>query len=75
MLNGNRNVPYLNRWNDKRKLNLNYYDNRWNDNCRFLLVGKSLCNETPVLLLLDGRFICGLFSPSAKHPTCFIKGC
>jgi hypothetical protein len=38
--NGNRNVPYLN-WNDnERNLNLNYYDNHWNDKCRFAAVRK-----------------------------------
>ena len=39
--NGNRNVPYLNNWNDKRNLNLNWYDNDWNDNYRFLAVRKT----------------------------------
>ena len=28
--------PYLNENDDKRKLNLNYVENDWNDNCRFL---------------------------------------
>lgn len=36
--NGNRNVPYLNRDGSKRKLNLNWFDNDWNDICRFLAV-------------------------------------
>ena len=40
---GNRNVAYLNRNGSKRNLNLNWYDNDWNDNCRFLAVGNSLC--------------------------------
>jgi len=41
--NGNRNYPYLNFNDDKRKLNLNWNDddNHWNDNCRFLAVCKS----------------------------------
>ena len=36
--NGNRNVPYL--WNDddKRNLNLNYFENDWNENYRFAAV-------------------------------------
>ena len=35
-------VPEL--WNDSngRNLNLNYFDNRWNDNYRFAAVRKSL---------------------------------
>ena len=41
-VNGNRNVAYL--WNDDngRNLNLNWIDNDWNDNYRFLAVRKSL---------------------------------
>lgn len=40
--NGNRNVPELN-WNgDKRKLNLNWFENDWNANYRFLAVRNSL---------------------------------
>ncbi|MDO8467244.1 MAG: hypothetical protein Q7S83_03855 [bacterium] len=36
--NGNRNVAYL--WSnaDKRNLNLNWFENDWNDNYRFLAV-------------------------------------
>lgn len=37
-LNGNRHVGYLNRNNAKRNANLNYFDNDWNDNYRFLAV-------------------------------------
>jgi hypothetical protein len=37
---GNRNVPYLNVNDDKRKLNLNWLDNDWNANYRFLAVRK-----------------------------------
>lgn len=40
--NGNRNVGYLNSNSDNRKLNLNWFDNRWNPNYRFLAVRKSL---------------------------------
>lgn len=41
-VNENRNVAYL--WNDDngRNLNLNWIDNDWNDNYRFLAVRKSL---------------------------------
>lgn len=33
--NGNRNVLVLNEDGGKRKLNLNYFDNRWNRRCVF----------------------------------------
>ena len=35
-VNGNRNVPYLNRNDAKRNLNLNWWDSDWNANYRFL---------------------------------------
>ena len=38
--NGNCNVPYLNRNGSERNLNLNWNDNDWNENCRFLAVRK-----------------------------------
>jgi len=39
----NRHVPYLN-WNsDERNLNLNWFENDWNENWRFAAVRKSLC--------------------------------
>ena len=40
--NGNRNYPYLNCNDGKRKLNLNWNDddNQWNDNWRFLALRK-----------------------------------
>lgn len=34
--NGNLNCPILNENDDKRNLNLNNVQNRWNDNYRFL---------------------------------------
>lgn len=37
---GNRNVPYLNKNDSKRNLNLNWFDNDWNDYWRFLTVRK-----------------------------------
>ena len=38
---GNRNVPYLDTDDRKRKLNLNWFENDWNENCRFLAFRKS----------------------------------
>lgn len=40
-VNGNRNVPYLNRNDSKRNLNLNWFDNDWNSDYRFLAVRHS----------------------------------
>ncbi|MEK7645319.1 MAG: hypothetical protein AAB391_03315 [Patescibacteria group bacterium] len=37
-VNGNRNVPYLNKDGSKRNLNLKWFDNDWNANYRFLAV-------------------------------------
>jgi hypothetical protein len=37
-LNGNRHVGILNRNDAKRNANLNYFDNDWNANYRFLAV-------------------------------------
>lgn len=37
-VNGNRNVPCLNRNDAKRNLNLNWWGNDWNGNYRFLAV-------------------------------------
>lgn len=37
-VNGNRNVPYLNRNDAERNLNLNWWDNDWNGNYRFFAV-------------------------------------
>jgi len=34
--NGNLNVPYLYSNADERNLNLNYFENDWNENYRFL---------------------------------------
>ena len=35
---GNRNVAYLNRYDAKRNLNLNYFDDDWNEYYRFAAV-------------------------------------
>lgn len=40
--NGNLNVPILNENDGRRNLNLNWFDNDWNPNYRFLAVRKSL---------------------------------
>ena len=42
-VNGNRNVTYLDRNDSKRNLNLNWWDNDWNSNYRFLAVRHSQC--------------------------------
>ena len=47
-VNGNRNVPYLNRNDAKRNLNLNWWDNDWNDNYRFLAVRHCRYFSRPV---------------------------
>lgn len=38
VLYGTRNVPCLDGWGGRRKLDLYYYDYGWDDDCRFLLV-------------------------------------
>ncbi|MEX1997604.1 MAG: hypothetical protein WEA04_02930 [Candidatus Andersenbacteria bacterium] len=40
VLDGDRHVPCLGRWGDGRELDLDYYDSRWDDYCRFLLAGS-----------------------------------
>lgn len=50
--NDNQLVPYLVYYGDDRRLNLNYYDNDWNDNCRFLALRKSFILSWP-----SGEFI------------------
>jgi len=40
-INGNRNVPYLNKDDSKRNLNLNWWNNDWNPIYRFLAVRNS----------------------------------
>lgn len=44
MFSGNRHMPY-GWWNgDKRKVNLNWSDNSFDDNCWFAFVRKSRCS-------------------------------
>jgi len=40
----NGNVPYLDNWNDKRKLNLNDWNDRWNRDYQFAAVRNVLKN-------------------------------
>lgn len=35
---GDRHVPSLDRWDDERELYLDYYDDGWDGDCRFLAV-------------------------------------
>ena len=60
--NGDRNVPYLNRNGDRRNLNLNYFSNRWNEDCRFAAVRKSLYSPA-----LCRSFFLYLFFPAPEH--------
>src|SRR3989344_7590643 len=65
-VNLNRNVPEL--WNDngKRKLNLNWFDNDWNRNYRFLGVRHSYFSP----FLMEGVFcICCRFQAPSIRPT------
>ncbi len=61
---GNRNVPYLNDWDDKRKLNLNSFENDWNENYRFAAVRNWIYLTKPPprrwfwLFLSLGRPLC-----------------
>ena len=58
-VNGNRNALYLNRNGSKRNLNLNWWDNDWNANYRFLAV-RYFCGFSPEriggVLLRSWRF-------------------
>lgn len=45
--NGKRNIPYLN-WNgNERYLNLNWFENDWNENYRFVALRKSFLFSPP----------------------------
>jgi len=65
-VNGNRNVPYLNRNDRERNLNLNWWDNDWNGNYRFLAVRHCRYFSRP---LVGGSFVYNLPPPAAEHPT------
>ncbi len=61
VVNGNRNVPNLNDWNSKRNLNLNWFENDWNDNYRFLAVRYCLA--------FSGNYFSGvLFKVCRRQP-------
>ena len=64
-INGNRRVPYLNRNNAKRNLNLNNWDGNWNANYRFLAVRNDFNFSRG--LLVRGSFVFHLFAPATKH--------
>lgn len=49
VVRGRRNVPYLFGWSDERGLGLIWYDDGWDDYCRFLLVGKSSIETSDTL--------------------------
>lgn len=61
---GNRNVPYLNRNDSNRKLNLNWIDNDWNDICRFAAVRNWLQYKNSPL---SRRVLFQLLPPPAEH--------
>lgn len=71
-VNGNRNVPYLNRNDAKRNLNLNWWDNDWNGNYRFLAVRHcryfSRPSRTGVLLAIWRRQPPSILPTSARCP-------
>ena len=73
-VNGNRNVAYL--WNDDngRNLNLNWIDNDWNDNYRFLAVRISLHVYLNTLILWMGVFRLQVFLPTSDILPDFIQG-
>ena len=50
VIDDERNVAYLDRNDSKRKLNLNRFDNDWNDNCRFLAVRHCFISSLTISL-------------------------
>lgn len=66
-VNGNRNVPYLNEDDSKRNLNLNWWNDDWNPDYRFLAVRHF--HVSPALI--GGSFVLQLLTPSAKHSAYF----
>ena len=53
--NGNRHVPYLNDWNGKRNLNLNWRENDWSSNYRFLAFRNSF---TSLIVFANRQAFC-----------------
>ena len=66
---GNVNVPYLDNIDDRRKLNLNWNDNDWSKQCRFLVFRNSLYSP----LFLGGVFFFDLLFPPSEHFSRFGK--
>ena len=68
-LNGKRNAPYLNEDGDRRKLNLNWFDEDWNDYYRF----AGVRNFFSFLSCFCGRVLFYKLSiPTAEHLSNFI---
>lgn len=65
-VNGNRNVLYLNKDGSKRNLNLNWFDNDWNSNYRFLAVRHYYCFSWD--LFSGVLFISCFFHPPSIFP-------
>lgn len=67
-VDANRHVLELWSDDDKRNVNLNYWDDDWNRNYRFLRVRNSL-----IFLLTQNvrSFLYGPFSPPSEHSTYF----
>jgi hypothetical protein len=63
-VNGNRNVPELNKDGSERNLNLNWFDNDWNPIYRFLAVRHF---HDFSRYSTGGSFVCELLAPSAEH--------
>jgi hypothetical protein len=73
-VDGNRNVAYL--WNDDngRNLNLNWIDNDWNGNYRFLAVRKFLRVFLNALILWMGVVSFAVFLPVSEVFSNFVQG-
>lgn len=69
VLDDNENVPVLYRNDNKRELNLNNCQNKWNNNCRFAAVRNSLLFPAKSGFL----FTYNVLSPTTEHFTNFIK--
>jgi hypothetical protein len=68
--NGNRHVPYLNNWNDKRKLNLNYRNDQWDRNYRFAAVRNDLRVNVNSRLFMRREFQMCLVAFSIRRAFC-----
>jgi len=75
-VNGNRNVPYLNRNDSKRNLNLNWFDNDWNANYRFLAVRHFHDFSRPNRREFCFAVACAIHQASGRSPKGFPRdGC